>query len=269
MISFPPCKINLGLNVISKRSDGYHNLETCFYLVPLTDALEILPADTLSFNLSGNAIPGDAADNLCLKAYKLLQKDFDLKPVAIFLHKVIPSGAGLGGGSSDGAHTLRLLNNLFKLNLTTEKLKSYALQLGSDCPFFIEDKPMLGTGRGEVLTEIDVNLHGKFLVLVKPDIHVSTAEAYGGVLPAVPSTRIKEILEGQPVGAWKDVLINDFEKSVFAKHPLIGAIRQQLYQCGALYASMSGSGSSVFGIFEKPVDLKSQFGDHFYWGNML
>ncbi|MFN8336590.1 MAG: 4-(cytidine 5'-diphospho)-2-C-methyl-D-erythritol kinase [Cyclobacteriaceae bacterium] len=269
MISFPPCKINLGLNVISKRSDGYHNLETCFYPLPLTDALEILPTDTLSFNLSGNAIPGDAADNLCLKAYKLLQKDFDLKPVAIFLHKVIPSGAGLGGGSSDGAHTLRLLNNLFKLNLTTEKLKSYALQLGSDCPFFIEDKPMLGTGRGEVLTEIDVNLHGKFLVLVKPDIHVSTAEAYGGVLPTVPPTGIKEILEGQPVGAWKDVLINDFEKSVFAKHPLIGAIRQQLYQHGALYASMSGSGSSVFGIFEKPVDLKSQFGDHFYWGNML
>lgn len=269
MISFPPCKINLGLNVISKRSDGYHNLETCFYPAPLADALEILPAETLSFHVSGNAIPGDAADNLCLKAYRLLQKDFGLKPVTIFLHKVIPSGAGLGGGSSDGAHTLRLLNNLFKLNLTIEKLKRYALQLGSDCPFFIEDKPMLGTGRGEVLTEVSVDLSGKFLVLVKPKIHVSTAEAYGGVTPAVPLTRIKDILETQSVGAWRDVLMNDFEKSVFGKYPQIGVIKEKLYQHGALYASMSGSGSSVFGLFEKPGDLKSHFGDYFYWGGTL
>lgn len=269
MISFPPCKINLGLNVLSKRSDGYHNLETCFYPIPLTDALEIVPADAVSFNLSGNAIPGDAADNLCLKAYRLLQKDFALPPVAIFLHKVIPSGAGLGGGSSDGAHTLRLLNHIFNLKLTAEKLKAYALQLGSDCPFFIEDKPMLGTGRGEILTEISVQLSGKFLVLVKPDIHVSTAEAYGGVTPAVPSVRIKNTLETLPVSTWKEVLVNDFEKSVFAKHPHIGAIKDNLYEHGALYASMSGSGSSVFGIFEKPVDLKRQFRDQFYWSSTL
>lgn len=269
MISFPPCKINLGLNVISKRSDGYHNLETCFFPVPLTDALEILPADTLSFNLSGNAIPGSAEDNLCLKAYRLLQKDFNLKPVEIFLHKVIPSGAGLGGGSSDGAHTLRLLNNVFKLNLPTEQLKAYALQLGSDCPFFIEDKPMLGTGRGEVLTEVAVNLHGKFLVLIKPDIHVSTADAYAGVTPAAPLTRIQDILEKEPVSAWKNLLANDFESSVFTKYPQIAAIKEKLYANGALYASMSGSGSSVFGIFDNPADIKMQFENHFYWSSML
>lgn len=268
MVSFPPCKINLGLNVISKRSDGYHNLETCFYPIPLTDVLEVLPATSVSFDISGNAIPGDASDNLCLKAYRLLQKDYGLQPVKIFLHKVIPSGAGLGGGSSDGAHTLRLLNEVFRLGLSTERLKVYALQLGSDCPFFIEDRPMLGSGRGEELTPVSIDLSGKFIVLVKPDVHVSTAEAYGGVIPVVPHVRIKDILQ-KPVAEWKDVLKNDFEISVFARHPRIGAIKEEFYQHGALYASMSGSGSAVFGIFEKPVDLKTSFRNDFYWSRML
>lgn len=269
MISFPPCKINLGLNVISKRSDGYHNLETCFFRIPLTDALEILPSHTVTFELSGNAIPGNPNDNLCLKAYKLLQQDFNLPPVMILLHKVIPTGAGLGGGSTDGAHTLRLLNTLFSLKLTSDTLKRYALQLGSDCPFFIDDKPMLGSGRGEVLTDVSVNLSGKFLVLVKPDIHVSTAEAYGGVTPATPLTQIKDIVEKLDVAAWKNVLVNDFEASVFARYPRIGQIKQLLYEQSALYASMSGSGSSVFGIFDKPVDLKRMFVNDFYWSKTL
>jgi 4-diphosphocytidyl-2-C-methyl-D-erythritol kinase len=269
MISFPPCKINLGLNVISKRSDGYHNLETCFYPIPLTDVLEILPATALSFSISGHAIPGEAADNLCLKAYNLLQKDFTIPAVSIWLHKIIPLGAGLGGGSSDGAHTLRLLNSMFNLGLNAESLKAYALQLGSDCPFFIEDKPMLGTGRGEVLTEISVSLSGKFFVLVKPAIHVSTAEAYAGVTPTIPHTRINSILETQPAETWKDVLINNFEHSVFAKHPQIGAIKEKLYQHGARYASMSGSGSAVFGIFDKPIDLSAMFPNVFYWSKIL
>lgn len=269
MVTFPPCKINLGLGVIRKREDKYHDIETCFYPIPLTDVLEVLPATTVSFEISGNAIPGDASDNLCLKAYRLLQKDFDLPPVKIFLHKVIPSGAGLGGGSSDGAHTLRLLNEVSRLGLSLEKLKAYALQLGSDCPFFIEDMPMLGSGRGEELTPISVDLSGKFIVLVKPDVHVSTAEAYAGVTPAVPLTRIKDILEKQPIATWRNVLINDFEKSVFEKHPKIGAIKEKFYQHGALYASMSGSGSAVFGIFEKPVDLKTSFPNDFYWSKML
>lgn len=268
MVSFPPCKINLGLNVISKRSDGYHNLETCFYPIPLTDVLEVLPATAVSFDISGNAIPGDASDNLCLKAYRSLQQDYDLPPVKIFLHKVVPSGAGLGGGSSDGAHALRLLNEVFSLGLSIEKLKAYALQLGSDCPFFIEDKPMLGSGRGEELTPVSVDLSGKFIVLVKPDVHVSTAEAYGGVTPAVPHVRIKEILQ-KSVYEWKDVLKNDFETSVFAKYPQIGAIKEKFYQHGALYASMSGSGSAVFGIFDNPIDLTTSFPNDFYWSKML
>jgi len=268
MVTFPPCKINLGLGVIRKREDKYHDIETCFYPIPLTDVLEVLPATTVSFEISGNAIPGDASDNLCLKAYRLLQKDFDLPPVKIFLHKVIPSGAGLGGGSSDGAHTLRLLNEVFGLRLSAEKLKEYALQLGSDCPFFIEDRPMLGSGRGEELKPVSVDLSGKFIVLVKPDVHVSTAEAYGGVTPAVPQMPVKDILQKRVVD-WKDVLKNDFETSVFAKYPQIGAIKEKFYQHGALYASMSGSGSAVFGIFEKPVDLKTSFPNDFFWSKRL
>ena len=191
MVSFPPCKINLGLNVVSKRSDGYHDIETCFYPVPLTDALEIIKADRFSFTASGNTIPGDAANNLCIKAYELLRRDFNLAPVAIHLHKIIPTGAGLGGGSSDGAHALRLLNVIFDLKLSGEKLKDYALQLGSDCPFFIENKPMFGSGRGEVLRDISLDLSGRFIVLVKPNEHVSTAEAYAGVTPASPSISIQ------------------------------------------------------------------------------
>ncbi len=268
MISFPPCKINLGLNVVSKRTDGYHNLETCFYPIPFTDALEVIRTDKFSFQASGNAIPGNADDNLCVKAYALLKKDFNLAPVTIHLHKVIPSGAGLGGGSSDGAHTLRLLNQVFELRLSIEKLKSYALLLGSDCPYFIEDKPMLGSGRGELLNDISISLSGKSLVLVKPDVHVSTAEAYAGITPVRPQLAIQKILK-RPVSQWKDQLKNDFEESVFKKYPVINGIKQKLYQQGASYASMSGSGSCVFGIFEKPVDLKKEFSGSFYWSATL
>lgn len=269
MVTFPPCKINLGLQVIRKRHDGYHDLSTCFYPVPWTDALEVLPSKTISFEISGNNIPGNSSDNLCLKAYYLLQKDFNLPPVSIYLHKVIPSGAGLGGGSSDGAHTLRLLNKIFDLTLDTEKLKRYALQLGSDCPFFIEDKPMMGSGRGEILSEISIDLSGKFFVLVKPDIHVSTTEAYEGVTPVQHVSGIKDILEKTPIGQWKARLKNDFEDSVFSKYPLIKDVKEKLYREGALYASMSGSGSAVFGIFENPVDLKTQFPNMLYWSTKL
>ncbi len=269
MVSFPPCKINLGLSVVSKRNDGYHTIETCFYPVPCTDALEIIPATATKFTLSGNAIPGHTDDNLCLKAYRLLQHDFQLPPVQIHLHKIIPTGAGLGGGSSNGAYTLRLLNVLFKLNLSHEQLKQYALQLGSDCPFFIEDKPMLGTGRGEVLEAIDINLSGKYIVLVKPDIHVSTAEAYNGVVPSGKTGGVKNILLNIPFKNWKDQLQNDFEVSVFKKYPQIDTLKQTLYAQGAVYASMSGSGSAVFGIFEKQVALQQHFSGVTYWSGML
>lgn len=269
MVSFPPCKINLGLEVIRRRQDGYHDLSTCFYPVPWTDALEIVKTDQFSFTASGNSIPGDAANNLCVKAYELLRQDFNLSPVAIYLHKVIPTGAGLGGGSSDGAHTLRLLNQVFDLRLSNDKLRDYALKLGSDCPFFIDDQPMLGTGRGEVLTNVSVNLSGKFLTLIKPDVHVSTAEAYAGVKSAQHSESIKNILEQKPITEWKDLLKNDFEESVFVKYPAIKEIKEKLYQQGAIYASMSGSGSTVFGVFEERVDLKAHFPGSTYWSQLL
>lgn len=269
MVSFPPCKINLGLRVVSKRTDGYHNLETCFYPIPWTDGLEIIPAETTTFTSSGNVIPGKAEDNLCLKAYQLLQGDFQLPAVHIHLHKVIPAGAGLGGGSSDAAHTLTLLNTLFEMKLSIEQLKHYALQLGSDCPFFIESRAMLGTARGEILEPVNVDLTGKFIALIKPDVHVSTAEAYGGVKPSGKSGEIKHILLNVPVKSWREQLHNDFEHSVFQAHPQIGEIKQKLYNHGALYASMSGSGSAVFGIFEKPVALQQHFPNITCWSGML
>lgn len=268
MVAFPPCKINLGLHILHKRTDGYHALETCFYPVPWTDILEVIPSDTLAFSQSGDAIPGNPQDNLCLRAYHLLQKDFNLSPVRIHLHKVIPTGAGLGGGSADGAYTLRLLNDVFSLNLTPTALAAYAAQLGSDCAFFTQDAPQLGTGRGEVLTDIGISLAGKFLVLAKPPIHVSTAEAYAGITPATPATSLTQILTHEPLAAWKGKLHNDFEASVFARHPSIEALKEKFYHAGAVYASMSGSGASVFGIFDKGVDLTFAAGV-VHWSGVL
>ncbi len=269
MISFPPCKINIGLNVISKRADGFHEIETCFYPIPWTDILEIIPSGSLEFFHSGSVIPGKAEENLCLKAYQLLKSDFDLSPVKIHLHKIIPTGAGLGGGSSNAASTLLILNSVFNLRLSIDQLKHYASQLGSDCAFFVGDKPMIGTGRGEVLEEVKVNLKGKFIILVKPDLHISTAEAYAGVKPTPNSKRVKDIVENLDLTKWKEFLKNDFEYSFFEKYPLILEIKSTLYQQGAVYAGMSGSGSAVYGIFDKPVDLKSKFLNMIYWSCTL
>jgi 4-diphosphocytidyl-2-C-methyl-D-erythritol kinase len=269
MVSFPPCKINLGLLVIEKRSDGYHNLETCFYAVPWTDILEIVPSQKLSFKITGDAIPGDPKDNLCVKAYQLLADQYKLSPVDIHLHKIIPTGAGLGGGSSDAAHTLRLLNGLFDLNIDDKTLAEYASRLGSDCAFFIQDEPMIGKGRGEILTKVsDVSLNKRFLIIVKPPIHVSTAEAYAGIVPRKPNASVQSILE-QPIENWKRVLINDFEHNVFTKYPMIKSIKDTLYDEGARYASMSGSGAAVFGIFDKAVDLKDRFEGCTYWSGTI
>jgi 4-diphosphocytidyl-2-C-methyl-D-erythritol kinase len=269
MVSFPACKINLGLNIISKRSDGYHNIETCFLPVPWTDILEIVIADQLHFVSTGTSIPGNADDNLCLKAYQLLKKDFDLKPVKMHLHKIIPTGAGLGGGSSDAAYTLKSLNEIFKLNLSNENLVDYASKLGSDCAFFIYNKPMMGSGRGEILSDIKVDLQGKFLTIIKPDVHVSTAEAYNDVKPQQPSTAIKSILEKENLSSWNSLLKNDFEESVFQKYPSIKKIKNDLYEAGAVYASMSGSGAAVFGIFNKAIDIKNTFPTSEIWVGFL
>jgi len=267
MISFPHCKINLGLHVVAKREDGYHDIETCFYPVPWTDILEVIPSKEFSFSQSGSVIPGNEADNLCVKAYELVRQS-DKGPVKIHLHKVIPTGAGLGGGSSDAAFTLRLLNSVLDLELTNSQLQNYASQLGSDCAFFIEDRPMLGQGRGELLSSISLSLKGYYLVLVKPDIHVSTADAYASVTPKIPALSLTEILQ-LPPREWKERLVNDFERSVFSKFPVIAGVKKLLYDEGALYASMSGSGSSVFGIFDSPVDLKARFSGMQYWSDYL
>lgn len=263
MISFPPCKINLGLKVIAKRPDGYHSIETCFYPVPWTDVLEIIPSEgQTTFTSSGISIPGSAHENLCLKAYHLLREKFELPPVKIHLHKVVPIGAGLGGGSSDAAHTLQLLNSVFNLQLSTDQLSAYALQLGSDCPFFIHNQPMLGSGRGEELSLVQKVLSGKFIVIVKPDLHISTAEAYSNVKPRIPEKAIRDIIEKSPMHTWREELKNDFEDSIFQKYPTLNEIKKTFYQHGALYASMSGSGSAVFGIFEKEIDFPFQQGTH-------
>ena len=268
MVFFPHCKINLGLQIVSKREDGYHDIETCFYPVPWCDVLEVIKSDQFQITQSGTTIPGREEDNLCVKAYQLLKKDFDLQPIKLHLHKVIPTGAGLGGGSSDAAFTLRALNSVFNLNLSDVELRRYSSTLGSDCSFFVNDKPMLGSGRGEILSETSVSLKGKFLVLVKPDIHVSTAEAYAGVIPKQPTHAIKEIL-ALPIAEWRGRLKNDFEESVFKKYPQIETIKNELYEQGALYASMSGSGASVFGIFDSPHDLKNKFRGDFWAGELF
>ena len=250
MILFPNCKINLGLHVVRKRDDGFHNLETVFYPVPLYDALEIIRAsdDAFNFNSSGLAIPGDAEHNLCTRAFILLQQAFKLPMVKMHLHKVIPMGAGLGGGSSDGAFTLKLLNQLFDLGQDKQQLMCFARKLGSDCSFFIENHPLFAYDRGDQFESTQVDLSGLTLLLVFPGLHVSTAAAYSAVLPVKPEKPLKELIK-LPIEQWKEVLVNDFEKPVFKKHPAIGEIKHKLYDAGARYASMSGSGSAVYGLF--------------------
>lgn len=262
MIVFPNCKINLGLHILRKRADGYHDLETVFYPVRFTDILELIPERTttdqpVNYAQSGLDIQGNPLDNLCVKAYLLLKKDYPaLPPVKMHLHKVIPTGAGLGGGSADAAFTLQLLNDYFKLGLSTDQLLHYALSLGSDCPFFILNKPAYATGRGELLEPVSVDLTGYTLVIINPGIHVPTAQAFAGIRPAQPERSLKEII-ALPVSSWADELINDFEKPIFYQYPEIAAIKDELYRAGAVYASMSGSGSTVYGLFAdgKPLIL--------------
>lgn len=255
MVVFPNAKINLGLRVKAKRSDGYHELDTVFLPVPLTDILEIITDSSVvdaacAFNQTGIPIPGDASNNLCIKAYDLLKKDHpSIPPVRIHLHKVIPMGAGMGGGSSDGAFMLRLLNEKYKLNLDDATLKAYALKLGSDCPFFIENKPSHAMGRGEIMEPIQLNLGNKTLALVCPGIHVSTAAAFSTIRLSPDALSTKYIVEGR-FEDWKKELHNDFENTVFPLYPELKAIKEKLYNSGAGYAAMSGSGSTIFGIFE-------------------
>ncbi|MCG8477025.1 MAG: 4-(cytidine 5'-diphospho)-2-C-methyl-D-erythritol kinase [Cytophagales bacterium] len=254
MLTFPNAKINLGLYVTEKRPDGYHNIESVFYPVGWEEPLEITKSEKTSFVSSGIAIPGSPESNLCLKAYELLKKDFDLPPVRIHLHKTIPIGAGLGGGSADASFTLKLLNEMFSLDLSDEKLEDYASGLGADCPFFIKNRPVLARGTGNLFEPVELDLSAYRLVLVNPGIHVGTAEAYAGVRPKPAPFDLTELLR-LPVTEWKGKLHNDFEDSTFPNHPEIARIKENLYEAGALYASMTGSGATVYGIFEKQLNL--------------
>ena len=255
MISFPNAKINIGLNAVEKRHDGYHNLETVFYPVKLRDALEIVKSDKTVFSASGIPIDGDQETNLVMKAYRLLQADFDLSPVKIHLHKVIPFGAGLGGGSADAAFALKMLNDMFRLGLSTGEIESYASRLGADCPFFMQNKPTFAYGIGDQFKEVKLDLSEYEIVIVKPPFSVSTAEAYRNIQPRKPDFDLKGIAD-LSIDQWKLVVKNDFEESVFPAYPEVKNIKQNLYEAGAVYASMSGSGSAVFGIFRHlPVNL--------------
>lgn len=249
MVVFPNAKINIGLNIISKREDGYHNIESCFYPIELSDILEILPADKLSFQSTGISIPGDEESNLCLKAYQLIKSDYDIPPVQIHLHKIIPIGAGLGGGSSDATYTLKVLNSIFKLNIDDSQLEKYASKLGSDCPFFVNNKPVLASGTGIEFETINLDLSNYRIELKYPDIHIGTKEAYAGVNPIQPKKTIKELIN-LPISEWKDSIKNDFEDSIFPNHSKIESLKKSFYDDGAVYSSMTGSGSAVYGIFK-------------------
>ena len=257
MLTYPNAKINLGLNITEKRPDGYHNLETVFYPIPLQDAIEVTRHEgnqPYTLKIKGVNIEGEPVNNLVIKAYNLLKKDFSTMPsVDIHMYKHIPTGAGLGGGSADAAFMIKLLNEKFNLQLSTEKMEEYASRLGADCAFFVRNQPVFATGIGNIFEPIELSLKGYHLVLVKPDIFVSTKDAYANVTPKHPETSLKEIIQA-PIETWKNTMKNDFEESVFMKFPEIAAINDKLSDLGAIYASMSGSGSSVFGIFREQVE---------------
>ncbi|MDK2978458.1 MAG: 4-diphosphocytidyl-2-C-methyl-D-erythritol kinase [Bacteroidales bacterium] len=277
MINFPNAKINIGLNITEKRKDGFHTIESIFYPIKLSDVLEINISKTcltavrngFLFNTTGISIDkGNQDHNICIKAHHLLKNHYTLPPVHIHLHKNIPVGAGLGGGSSDAAFTLKMLNSMMKLNLSNEILLKIAEETGSDCPFFILNKPSFATGKGNVLFPVNIDLRGYFLVLVYPFIQVNTTAAYQKIKPQQASKKLTKQIN-QPIGTWKDNIKNDFEKVIFNEYPEIKKIKEQLYHSGAVYASMSGSGSAVYGFFREEVDLKTEFSHYFIWAEWL
>ena len=257
MILFPNCKLNLGLNILQKREDGYHDIETVFFPLPFYDALEIVTSGTKSIFTNNGISGGNAADNLCMKAYQLLKNDYPHLPeVKIHLHKTIPVGAGLGGGSADAAFTILLLNQKYNLQIPENKLFEYALLLGSDCPYFLLNKPAFATGRGEILEEINLSLSKYKILIVNPGIHISTKELFAEISPAIPAKHIREIIL-QPIQTWKNELTNDFEMIAFSKYPSLQKIKESMYDANAIYSSMTGTGSTIFGLFnaDEKIDL--------------
>lgn len=273
MITFPGCKINLGLNITQKLSNGYHALESIFVPVSLSDILEIIENQASAktqFNYSGLTISGGTANNLVKKAYDLLARHYQIPSLQVHLHKIVPMGAGLGGGSANASAMLNMLNELFKLSIKQHQLIDYARSLGADCPFFILNQPALVTGIGENIKPIDPGLKGKKILLVFPDIHINTSEAFQNIKPEKPAESLESIIRDYPIGEWKNHIKNDFEYYVFKSHPEIARIKESLYEMGAVYASLSGSGSAIYGIFNGisevlSDDIKKYFT---YWGGL-
>ena len=270
MINFPNAKINIGLNITEKRNDGYHNIASIFYPIAWRDALEVTHSETFSFKSTGLEIPGKTDNNLIIKAYQLIQPYLSTKKeLSIHLQKVIPMGAGLGGGSADGAFALKLFNQFLKLGLSDELLQQLAAQLGSDCPFFIQNKAVFCSDRGIKFKDISLDLSSNYIVVVNPKIHISTAEAYSVIEPSTPANAILDLIK-QPIEDWKSTIHNDFELPLTQKYPVIGEIKAALYNSGAVYAAMTGSGSTVYGLFKEALDLKETFKDYTVWkGKML
>ncbi|MDR2776056.1 MAG: 4-(cytidine 5'-diphospho)-2-C-methyl-D-erythritol kinase [Tannerella sp.] len=266
MICFPNAKINLGLHITGKRSDGFHNIETIFYPVPLTDALEAVKANETSFKQTGLKIHSTAEDNLVMKAYAFLSKKYHVPPLEIHLKKAIPSGAGLGGGSADAAFSLKLINDLCNLSIPDRELEKMAASIGADCPFFIRNIPVIATGKGNIFKPVDISLESCLIYIVKPPVAVSTKEAYAMITPQKPAFSLDR-LASLPVSEWKNALVNDFEHRIIEKYPIIGEIKDTLYALGAEYASMSGSGSAVFGLFKTTVS--PNFPNCFIWKGKL
>ncbi|MDE5420539.1 4-(cytidine 5'-diphospho)-2-C-methyl-D-erythritol kinase [Labilibaculum sp. DW002] len=268
MLSFPNAKINIGLNIVEKRADGFHNIETIFYPIPLTDGLEIANSDVVNYQFSSSGIPINIEDkdNIVCKAFELIRSKYNIPSTAIHLHKNIPFGAGLGGGSADAAFMIKMLNTQYKLNIPVKEMENLAGQIGSDCPFFIQNKPVFAKEKGDVFSKCSINLAGYHILLIKPDIHIGTPEAYANTKPAIPKQAL-ELLIKEPIETWKNHIVNDFEDSIFPNHPELAKIKSDLYEQGAVYASMSGSGSSIFGLFkEKPTYTSPK---HFTWIGIL
>jgi 4-diphosphocytidyl-2-C-methyl-D-erythritol kinase len=268
MICFPNAKINLGLNVLSKRADGFHNIETVLYPIPIRDALEFLTAGSFKLTVSGFYLEGPKENNLIYKAWNLLHEKYDIPPLRIHLHKAIPTESGLGGGSADAAFFLKLVNTHFNLGIGQNEMKTLTGQLGSDCPFFINNKVSLSSGKGEILQPIKIDLKGKYMVVIQARILVSTHEAYRLIKPKRPEINLSEIIS-KPINEWKTLLINDFEEPLFKLYPEIGDLKTNLYKNGAVYASMTGSGSAVFGLFKEKPFLKNINANNYLWSGKL
>jgi 4-diphosphocytidyl-2-C-methyl-D-erythritol kinase len=256
MIDFPGTKINLGLRITHVLDNGYHALESIFIPTSFSDVLEVIPAaESTSFFYHGIKIPGDPKNNLIYKAWKLLSKDYSIPPIEVHLLKTIPMGAGLGGGSADGSAMLKILNEMFQLGINVKELQTYAKMLGADCPFFIENSPAYVEGIGDKLSAVHLNLSAYHLLILCPGIHINTREAFENIETKIPEDHLINIINTYPIGEWRSHVFNDFEDFAFHMHPELEDIKEALYNCGALYASMSGSGSSIYGIFDKKIEL--------------